>query len=610
LGSAVRAGADDDAPAPELQRAIMMQRFVVSATRIERNPWRYASIDGFEVLTRASEHDTNWWMDALRRGLWLEDKVMPAEWLPNTQVPYTVIIDDTDLAAVPTSKLHTLPLVLHAPDDPLTWDYLSKVTNLSTETIGSFDSDTLALNTNVNGNDTTGLNYGSMSLERLARCEPTLPRWLLTGILAENYGIFREGFDLLLSLDPDEPNRIVRAAGPGLLWVSTQETQRMLEMLKKNRHDPKVEIAPLGMLFAEAPPRDESLALFESEAALFARWGLIGPGRSDPALSRAFQEFVRRARSEPVTEKVFIECFGFGYDAMKARLDAFLQDVLAKPTSVAWDMPPGTLEPMQLREATSDQIGRILGDWLRMKGDFLRETNPELSRELLYSAGEMLERAYRLDNGLPPDVDATHGAEQSADPARTGGSGPVTTMKPFVVSAERIHDARLLAVYGMYEHDAGDDEKARELLEAAVKADVMRPRAYAVLAQMRFAEAIANPRGAEGKISAQQAAAILDLLTIPLGHGPTPDLFDLIVATWTNCEAKPAEHDIDEMIQGVSTNPRNTDLAYNAAVLCAQSGYPSQAAKLIDMGLVFTTHEINRDYFEQLRATLATAPSK
>jgi len=47
-------------------------------------------------------------------------------------------------------------------------------------------------------------------------------------------------------------------------------------------------------------------------------------------------------------------------------------------------------------------------------------------------------------------------------------------MKPFVVSASRLHDPELLAVYGLYEHDTGDDGKAREFLEAAAKAGAVR----------------------------------------------------------------------------------------------------------------------------------------
>jgi len=85
-----------------------------------REPVAICSFDGFEVLPGFDE-DTNWWIDALRRGLWLEEKVMPGDWLPRSPVPYTVIIDDTDLDAVPTSPIHSQAITFHAPADMLTW---------------------------------------------------------------------------------------------------------------------------------------------------------------------------------------------------------------------------------------------------------------------------------------------------------------------------------------------------------------------------------------------------------------------------------------------------------------------------------------------------------
>jgi hypothetical protein len=178
-------------------------------------------------------------------------------------------------------------------------------------------------------------------------------------------------------------------------------------------------------------------------------------------------------------------------------------------------------------------------------------------------------------------------------------------MKPFVVTADRIHDARLLAVYGLYEHDAGDDGKAREFLEAAVKEVVMRPRAYVVLAGLRYSEALAKPSGQDGKFSAEQAESILDPLRTALKFAPSQDVLGLIVATWTNSEAKPADADIAVITDGAALYPRNTDLAYNSALLCAQTGHPAQAARLIDQGLVFTIHEGKRQYFEELRSTLS-----
>jgi hypothetical protein len=324
-------------------------------------------------------------------------------------------------------------------------------------------------------------------------------------------------------------------------------------------------------------------------------------------MSRAFRELVRRARSEPVTERMFNDCFGFGYAEMETRLEAYLKDVLAQPTSIDLDVRLYN-PPPELKAATADQIGRILGDWLRMQADSLRIKDPELCGEFSYSAGRMLERAYREDNGFPPDVDPTHGVGGS-DRVPQAAAGPAVAMKPFVVGASHIHDPGLLAVYGLYERDIGNDAKARELLEAAVKARAARPKAYLALAELRYSEAVANPLGAHGKMSARQATWVLDPLTTAPRNSPSPETFSLIVNTWTHCEAKPSLREIKTMSAGATLFPRTTILAYGSALVCAQSGYPGKAAQLIDGGLVFATRQDERDRLERLRSTLATPAS-
>jgi hypothetical protein len=442
----------------------------------------------------------------------------------------------------------------------------------------------------------------TISLERLGRGVPPLPGWLTAGLVGQTSGIFREAFSILL--EDGTPSH--RASGPGTLWVSLGETQRMLKALKRNPHDPSIVIPSVRRLFVEAPPLDREGAVWESEAALFVRWGLMN---RDAPTSGAFLEFVRRARLGPVSESMFVDCFGFGYSTMDERLRAYLPKVLAEPTSIEWDMPTGLLVPVDLREATSDQIGRILGDWLRMKGNFFGESDPAMSKELLRSAGRMLERAYRDDNGLPPDVDRPGGGGPFSTSARTTEAGPVVAMRPFVVVANRVHDPRLQAVYGLYEHDIGDDGKAREFLEAAVKAGVVRPNADVALAEIRYAGATDKPEGSAGKISAAQAAPILKLLNAAAQAAPTADTCKKIVEVWMNGEVKPTPADVELLVAGVAMFPRDADLAYGSAQVCARFGYTAEASAVIDKGLAFTTHEINRDYFEQLRSTLRIPPA-
>jgi len=320
-------------------------------------------------------------------------------------------------------------------------------------------------------------------------------------------------------------------------------------------------------------------------------------------MSRAFLELVRRARREPITEQVFTDCFGFGYAAMEGKLASLLKVVLARPNSIDLDMPSGFPAP-SLKAATADQIGRILGDWLRMQGDSFRSRDPEMSRESFYFAGRVLERAYRHDNGLLPDVAPSNDGDQSGASSRAAKPGSAASVQPFVVAADRIHDPGLLAVYGLYEHDSGDDGKARAFLEAAVRAEVVRPRAYLVLAQLRYSEAIGKPLGSGGKLSAQQAASILDPVQTALSRAPGADAYRLIVETWAHCEARPAERDVEEIAGGVALFPRDVILAYRSAIVCAHSGYVAQAAEMIEKGLVFAYPGSDRDHMERLRTAL------
>jgi hypothetical protein len=604
------ARADDstEVAATEKDRVVRMQRFMVSATRIDKNPWRYASVHGFEVLTRASARDTEWWLGALQRGYWLEGRIIPGDWLPDPAVPYTVIIDDTGERTIPASALNSRTVSYHRPPDHPLWGKFQGAVEAFNDESGAYDGDTFSLSANVHSADTSVPVYGTMSMERVSRCAPRLPPWLLAGLIGENCGLFRESF--ALELTTRAAPSIKAAVGPGTIWISLENTEMLLEKLRRNERL-VIPMLPLGELFAEAPPSRDKALLWESEAALFVRWSLMGPGREDAATFGGFQELVRRARRGPVSEKMFSECLGCGYSSMLGTLETYLEkEALGQPTSVKWNLQPGVLDPVDLREATSDQIGRILGDRLRMEGDSLRYADPGLSRDFLRSAGRMLERAYRDDNGLPPDVDPSKEGEGQPDAHQGDAVGVALVMKPFVVTAAHIHDPRLQAVYGMYEHDVGKDEKAREFLEAAAKAKVVRPMAYVALAEILAAEAKEKPFGPDEMLSAGQAAHVLDLLFTAFQGSPTPDLCTRMLDTLSDCEAKPDEKEIARIAGCAALFPRDMDVAYTAATLCAQYGYPALAAGLIDGAAGLATYDFDRDDFAQLRSTLGVPMPK
>jgi len=271
-------------------------------------------------------------------------------------------------------------------------------------------------------------------------------------------------------------------------------------------------------------------------------------------------------------------------------------------------MPRSYLEEVKITEATSDQIGRILGDRLRMEGDALGDGYGELGRDFLLSAGRTLERAYRNDNGLPPDVDPSVERAPSPGPSPHSTLGPPIGMKPFVVTADHLHDPRLQAVYGLYEHDLGNNLLARDFLEAAVRSRVVRPKAYLALADILDAQAKLVSTREDEKLSEEQAGPILKLLNAAFQQAPTADLCSRIIETWEGSDAKPAEEDIARIAEDAALFPRDLDLVYGAAAFCAQAGYDAPAVKLIKMGLGFATYDFDKDDFEQLRSTLRSQP--
>jgi hypothetical protein len=178
-------------------------------------------------------------------------------------------------------------------------------------------------------------------------------------------------------------------------------------------------------------------------------------------------------------------------------------------------------------------------------------------------------------------------------------------MKPFVGSSARIHDPRLLSVYGMYEHDSGNDDTVSELLAAAMEDRVIRPSAYIDLAEIRYSKATAKPLGASGKINAAQAVSIVGPLKLALENTPLPEPYWLIARTWEVCDARPPEEDIKLLARGVRLFPRITKITYRSALVGIRNGDLELANEMIESGRHFVTKEADIGEFDRLRSTAA-----
>ena len=164
-----------------------------------------------------------------------------------------------------------------------------------------------------------------------------------------------------------------------------------------------------------------------------------------------------------------------------------------------------------------------------------------------------------------------------------------------------------MAALGLYKHDVGADAEARDLLEAVLKAGVVRPIAYFALAQLRFAEAEAHPAAADDDFSLNQTMAILAPLAVARRQAPlTAEAYGLIAEDWKRCAIKPIAANLAVLREGVQLYPRSTRLAYVAASVNAQWGYASEANEFIDLGLKFADEDMT-SRFEHLRESLSVS---
>ena len=236
-----------------------------------------------------------------------------------------------------------------------------------------------------------------------------------------------------------------------------------------------------------------------------------------------------------------------------------------------------TLKPAQpikppaigLRNATDTEISRLKGDWERLEVGFVKKRSAELAAKYREQARRTLGRAY------------DHGAREP----------------------------QLLANLGLCECDAGDDARAREYLEAAAQLGPIRPRANYELARLRFAAANAAPKGAGGKLSAEQLTGVFTPLFAARAQSPAmPEVYELVAQGWSRSAVVPTRGHLAVLDEGIRLFPRRSDLIYRTAALLAEQNFSADAAALVEFGLRVARDEADRARFVALQETLAANP--
>ena len=376
---------------------------------------------------------------------------------------------------------------------------------------------------------------------------PALPPWFISGVLTLfARAKFTEDALTLERLD------WLSEAGSAALSTGPEANRRLL---------------PLAEFFAgELAPADsangDGLSLWQAQAALFVRWGLGGRGAPRRA---ALWKFAERAAVEPVTEKLFQECFGLDFASAQPQLAAHLPEAMRDRLALRPAQRP-RLPDYSLRPANDVEIARIKGDWERLEIGYVKTQFPVLTQKYLEQARRTLLRPYERGS----------------------------------------RDPRLLAVMGLCEADAGNDAAAREYLEdAAARSSVLRPRALLELARLRFA-ALRQPRnGAAPALTATQAGEVLEPLLATRQHEPPlAEAYELLADVWLASLQAPTREQLVILEEGVRLFPRRSELVYRTAELNVRHGFTDSARWLITLGLTLAPDAAARTRFETLQSRL------
>ncbi len=558
------------AQSPPADRVIELPKFVVTDSRELPKPesWRYAQIPGFEVLTSASDRRTE---QLIRDFSLFRDALSVVFPVPSVTAALTPLIlvgrEGKFDGFIPSGRARTGTVTASVFLNRL--EQSAIVIDFSSMTVDFVGSGgEIATEMEVDHNKQLYREYIHFLL---GRNEPRPPAWLEEG-MAQIIMAMKFTKDTIEFGKLEDPNEVSVAAGQAAAlaalnnWAGTPsgdgppapaEDRDFAAALNHQALMPLQELFEMGH---DSPAALNPLGnnVWAKQCYAFVHMCLYGRGGQ---YKKPFAQFLARLSKQPPSEALFQECFKMSYKKMTEEIRMYLNITDYKSWEFHAKKGGGLLDPppLVLRDATQGEIGRIKGE------AYVLAEHPNLARVELTAA---------------------------------------------YVRGER--DPQLLAALGIFQHHAGDDERARKLLEAATAAKVDRPAAYLELAQMRYADALAKPAAAGG-FSVTQVSSILGLLNTARRQAPSlPSVYELMGDTWVHSAAKPKPDEIAVLVEGVKIFPTRLKLMYETSRFCLDAGMNELAGPLIDYGLKIAPDAKVRDAFAKLKEVLpaTTASAK
>lgn len=530
VGAAMRLSGQDK---PVNTTPVNLPEFNVVAERELPPPetWYYTKIAGQEVLSSASQRRTEQLATDFARLLHALE-LSGTRLLPANPAALRIVITGgpEQFNALAPRALESgfedpETAVLGRPEQPVlvinaaahALDFSARDQDTTTES----DSEDAAAPAVLAANAARNLQLGYLRV-RLAQPRPPLPPWLIEGVaqVLAWTRITENSVTLGKVEDPNEtgaiggsdrePGRVVQG---DLQHRATHFRDSLSDQLDFNAALAHSALFPLEELFAgdlrkfQGTENAARLLRWKKQCHAFVHWGLFGDyGRN----SANFLTFTRRLRTEPLSEKLFQECFGMNYaggiQALRVHVENTRSKVHGVKANQGEKLPPAP--PVEVRPATLLEVARL--------------------KAHAYAASGQLERA------RDELILAYRRGERSSD---------------------------LVAELGTVERALGQRDRAAHYLTLAVKAKTARTPAYIALAQLRLEERLASPQGADGKLSYEQLLGVLEPLLLARTQAPrSPEIYLLFADAWSKTAATPPAQHLALLDEGAALFPDHAAL--------------------------------------------------
>jgi hypothetical protein len=555
--SAVRLfGAAAPPPVPSSEPVIELPPMIITESS-KAPPWLYTVAGNTEYLSRCSAATTRAFIAAQLEIHQLLRVFVPPEFLASRVVPTVSILAPLDLKTASDDAVMREMMRIEEESVRSAAQKARREGQLPGATRLEFlpnqridDRDMSAVFTYLDERTFDGerlIVADEFVLSLLVRRTPMLPQWFIEGVTT----LYRQAS---FRRDPITLSRFT--------WISRDETIAL-------QRDPEARrvLLPGNELFAPdavlGPENRHAVrtAAWRAQVTLFVRWAI------DPAngsMREALWKLAERASREPMTETIFIECFGFGYSDLRDRLSDYLPIAVKDSVRIL----PGKLPPLprfEIKQATANQIARLRGEWERLEIPFVRGKHPQFVSRYIEQAQSTLRRAV--------------------------GRGD--------------RDPQMLAALGLCELDAGDAVAARPWLEQAIATGLVRPRAYYEVARLRWEELTRDIPKTQG-FTRTQLEPIMEPLRQAMAQAPgMPEALMLMLEVWLRGSERATSGELADLVDRARLFRRIPGIGFNLALLQFRYDRRAEAAALLVTGISFLGDPAARKGYEQLYAVVS-----